>query len=267
MVIETYKRHIPALLMIMVAVGSWIVLLPTLPDPIDASLTFTGERSLSTDPVILFIAMCAFMVVSHVVCVLLDLFRVAPVVPGYIMASIDWIVEGAAAIFYLSILGDAAGLLPSGAVGLVVGAAAMIVVLVILYRRATDAVGEAARLLSGARYVQRVRPSLMTRLLFFIRPLIPSIIVIDSGGIRIIGVLYDVTYPWERIERVREAGLWAFFSNRPLRLNDTFNNCVEIHLKDRKEYLVISPGDRGRFLEVSAGFLAGGTERAGGRAT
>ncbi len=242
----------------MVTIGSWLAELPFLPDPLTVYCSFSKVPVFSGEPIVPFIAMCGFMTIAHLVIVSLDLFLFARVVPGYIMAVVDWIVEGSAGIVYLSILASAAGLVPGCAAGLVGGGALMLIVLGALYRRARESVEREAEPLSNSSYFERVRPSLLSRVIFFVSPLFPSYIIIIPEGIRIIGVLYDVTYPWDRIEAVRQGGLATFFSNRPIKLNQTLSNTVEIRLKDRRSYPVISVGERERFLEITSRFLEKG---------
>jgi hypothetical protein len=256
MILESYKRHVPALVVMLVAAGSWAALLPSLPDPMIVRCAFSKVPVISDAPIIPFVAMCGFMVMSHVVVVLIDLLLFARVVPGYIMALVDWIAEGVTAVFYLSILADGANILPC-AVGLAGGAALLLVILGILYRRSAESVQQKAGPLYDAPYFERVKPSLITILLFFLRPLFPSYIIIAPEGIRLMGILYDVTYPWNRIERVKKGDLFASFSNRPIKLNQRFSDTVEIHLRDRRNYPLISVADRDRFLGTADRFLTG----------
>jgi hypothetical protein len=240
-----------------VAVASWLALLPFLPDPITIGSAFSGPSTSPGRPITLLVAMCGFMVIAHIVIVLMDLFLFAPVVPGYIMACVDWIAQGTAAIIYLSILGDALGFFPYQA-GLVLGAAAMCGVLGVLYRKSRESADQAAAPLFSSPYFERVSPTFLSRVLFFMRALFPRYIVIVPGGIRLIGILYDATYGWDRIESVREGRLLSLFSNRPIKLNQSFSNTVEIHLKGRRAYPLISVGQRARFLEIAARFTAAG---------
>jgi hypothetical protein len=257
MIWTTYKRHLPALAIMLVATISWLALLPFLPNPMTVYCTFSGAPVFDTEPITPFIAMCGFMLISHVVIVLIDLFMIAGAVPGYIMAVVDWIVEGVTAVFYLSILGAGAKILPCAA-GLTIGAVGMFIVLLILYRKSRESVESEAVPLFSSPYFERVRPSLMTRIVFFMAPLFPSYIIILPAGIRIIGILYDVTYTWERIAEVKEGEFLTFFSNRPIKLNQSLVNTVEIRLKNHRTYPLISVGDRDRFLKTVAGFMAGG---------
>jgi hypothetical protein len=252
----TYRRHLPALVIMVISIGLWLALLPFLPNPITVNYPFPDNPSSATEPMVFLIAMCGFMLVAHVVIVLMDVILFARVVPGYIMAVVDWIVEGFTADFYLSILAAAANVLPF-AVGLVGGYLAMIVILGILYRKSKESVEAKAGPLFDSPYFERVRPSLMARIVFIMATLSPSYIIIVPAGIRIIGVLYDVTYPWERIAEVKKGEFFTFFSNRPVKLNQTLTNTVEIRLKDRRGYPLISAGDRGRFLKTAAQFMAG----------
>ncbi|MBN2224292.1 MAG: hypothetical protein JW765_06415 [Deltaproteobacteria bacterium] len=254
MVWTTYRRHLPALLIMIAAAGLWLALLPSLPDPMTVYRTFSPDPIFAAEPIIPIIAMCGFMLISHIVIVLIDLFLFAPVVPGYIMAAIDWIVEGSTAVFYLSVLCAGITILPFAA-GLLIGAVGMFAVLAIAYRKSKESVQGAAGPLLYSPYFERIGPSLMTTIFFFLRPLFPSYIVIVPVGIRIIGILYDVTYPWERIDRVKKGDFMTFFSNRPVKLNQALANTVEIRLKDRKKYPVISVGDRDRFLDAAAQFM------------
>jgi hypothetical protein len=256
MILESYKRHVPALIIMLAAAGSWAALLPSLPDPMTVRCAFSKAPVFSGPPIEPFLAMCGFMVMSHAVIVLIDLLLFARVLPGYIMASTDWIAEGFTAVFYLSILADGAKLLPCG-VGIVIGAVALLVILAVLYRRSAESVEQKARPLFDAPYYERVRASLMTVLLFFIRPLFPSYIIIVPEGIRLMGVLYDVTYHWDRIAQVKKGDILSNFSNRPIKLYQRFSGIVEIRLKDRRNYPVISVADRDRFLETAARFMTG----------
>lgn len=255
MVWTTYRRHMPALAIMIIAAGLWLGLLPFLPNPLTVHCSFSGDPVFSSEPITPLIAMCGFMLMSHIVIVLIDFFLFASVVPGYIMALVDWIVEGFTAVFYLSVLGAAADILPC-TVGLVCGYLAMLVILGALYRRSKESAEAKAVSLFDSPYFERVAPSFMTRVLFFIRPMFPLYIIIVPGGIRIVGVLYDVTYPWERIVELKEGAFFTFFSNRPIKLNQTLKNTVEIRLKERRNYPLISVGDRDRFMKTAAEFLA-----------
>ncbi len=256
MIWTTYRRHVPALVIMIIAAGLWLGLLPFLPDPLTVYCSFSDNPVFATEPITPLIAMCGFMLMSHIVIVFIDLFFIAPAVPGYIMALVDWIVEGFTAVFYLSILGAAADILPC-IIGLVGGYLAMLVVLGVLYRRSKESVEEAATPLFSSPYFERVAPSFMTRVFFFLRPMFPLYIIIVPGGIRIIGVLYDITYPWERIAELKEGAFFTFFSNRPIKLNQTLSNTVEIRLKERRSYPLISVADRDRFLKTAANLMAG----------
>lgn len=255
MIRETYKRHLGALLTMVVAIVSWLAMLRFLPNPVTVYCSFSDDPVFAADPMVPFAAMCGFMLLSHAVIVLIDLFLFARTVPGYIMAAVDWIVEGVTAVFYLSILGAAAAILPCIA-GLIIGAAAMLVVLGRLYRKAGESADTAAAFLTQSPYFEHANPSLLARVVFFVAPLFPRYIVIAEGGIRIIGVLYDVTYPWERIAEVKAGDFFSFFSNRPIKLNQTLTNTVAIRLKDHRTYPLISVRDRDRFLSAAAGFMA-----------
>ncbi len=259
MVWTTYRRHVPALVIMIIAIGLWLALLPFLPDPMTAHYPFAGSPASATEPIIFLIAMCGFMLLSHVVIVSIDLFLFARVVPGYFMAVVDWIVEGVTAVFYLSILAAAVNLLPF-IVGLVGGYLAMLVILGVRYRKSKESVEAKAGPLFNSPYFERVGPSLLKRIVLFMAPLFPSYIIIVPDGIRIIGILYDVTYPWERITEVKKGDFFTFFSNRPIKLNHTLTNTVEIRLKNRRSYPLISVADRDRFLKTAAGFMTGGTE-------
>ena len=258
MIIKTYKRHLPALLIMILTIGSWIALLPSLPNPLTVYCSFSKVPVFAGEPIVPFIAMCGFMTIAHVIIVFLDLILFARVVPGYIMAAVDWIVEGTAGIIYLSILGGGVGLIPGCTAGLVGGGALMLIVLGALYRRARESVEKKAGPLFNSPYFERVRASLLMRVFFFLSPLFPSYIVIIPEGIRVIGVFYDVTYPWDRIEALKEGNFLTFLSNRPIKLNHTISNTVEIRLKDRRNYPLISVAERGLFLETAAKFMAGG---------
>ncbi len=256
MIWTTYRRHVPALVIMIVAIGLWLGLLPFLPNPMAVDFASPDNPASATAPVVFLIAMCGFMLVAHAVTVLLDFFLFSRVVPGYIMAVVDWIVEGFTAVFYLSILAAAMDILPF-IVGLVGGYLAMFVTLGILYRRSKESVEAAATPLFNSPYFERAAPSFMTRVFFFLRPMFPLYIIIVPGGIRIIGVLYDVTYPWERIAELKEGTIFTFFSNRPIKLNQTLKNTVEIRLKERRSYPLISVADRDRFLKTAADLMAG----------
>lgn len=255
MVWTTYRRHVPALLIMIVAIGLWFGLLPFLPNPITVNHPFPGNPVSATEPMVFIIAMCGFMLISHIVIVSLDFFLFARVVPGYIMAVVDWIVQGFTAVSYLSMLAAAMAVLPLAA-WLAGGYLAMLVILGVLHRKSRESVEAKAAPLFDAPYFERVKPSLLMWALFFLRPLFPRYIVIVPDGIRIIGTLYDVTYPWERIEEVKKGDFLTFFSNRPVKLNHTLANTVEIRLKDRRKYVVISPCQRDRFLETAAKSMA-----------
>jgi hypothetical protein len=256
MIWTTYRRHVPALVIMIVAIGLWLGLLPFLPNPMSVDFASSDNPVSATAPAVFLIAMCGFMLVAHVVTVLLDFFLFARVVPGYIMAVVDWIVEGFTAVFYLSILVAAMDILPF-IVGLVGGYLAMFVILAMLYRRSKEFVEAEATPLFSSPYFERVAPALMIRLFFFLRPMFPLYIIIVPGGIRIIGILYDVTYPWERIAELKEGTFFTFFSNRPIKLNQTLKNTVEIRLKERWSYPLISVADRDRFLKTAANLMAG----------
>jgi hypothetical protein len=256
MIWTTYRRHLPALLIMVIAAGSWLALFRFLPDPMTIYCTFSSAPIFAAEPIEPLIAMCGFMLIAHVIIVSIDLFLIAPVVPGYMMAAVDWIVEGVTAVFYLSVLGAGLQILSCTA-GLIIGAAGMFVVLAILYGKSRESVEQAAGPLSAAPYFERAVPSLMARILFFTRPLFPSYIIVAPEGIRIIGILYDVTYPWGQVAQVKKGDLFTFFSNRPIKLNQGPFNTVEIRLKDRRSYPLISVGDRDRFLETAGRFMAG----------
>jgi hypothetical protein len=256
MIWTTYRRHLPALVIMIIASGLWLTLLRLLPNPMTVYRTFSPAPILAAEPTALLVAMCGFMLASHVVIVLIDLLLFAPAVPGYVMAVVDWIAEGATAVFYLSVLGAGLQILPC-TTGLIVGAAGMFVVLAILCGKSKESVEQTAGPLSAAPYFERAEPSLMTRILFFTRPLFPSYIIVAPDGIRIIGILYDVTYPWEQVAQVKKGDLFTFFSNRPIKLNQRLINTVEIRLKDRRSYPLISVRDRDRFLKTAGRFMAG----------
>jgi hypothetical protein len=261
MVWTTYRRHLPALLIMIVAAGLWLLLLSRLPDPMIVRCAFSQAPVFDGEPIIPLAAMAGFMLVSHAVIVIIDFLFFAPAVPGYIMAATGWIVEGVTAVFYLSILGAGLSVLPC-VWGLSIGAVGMFVILSVIYRRARESVERAAGPLFNSAYYERVGPALMTRVFFFLRPLFPSYIIVDTTGVRIIGILYDVTYPWGRIDRVKKGDFFTFFSNRPIKLNQRLTNTVEIRLKGRKVYPLISVADRDRFLGAAARFMTGGGETA-----
>ena len=188
----TYRRHVPALVIMIVAIWLWVGLLPFLPNPMAVDFASSDNPTSATAPMVFLVAMCGFMLIAHAVIVLIDFFLFARVVPGYIMAVVDWIVEGVTAVFYLSVLAAAVDILPL-VVGLVGGYLAMIVTLGVLYRRSKESVESAATPLFSSPYFERVAPTLMTRLLFFLRPMFPLYIIILPGGIRVIS-----TPPWTK---------------------------------------------------------------------
>ncbi len=261
MVWTTYRRHLPALLIMVVAAGLWLLSLSHLPDPMTVRCGFSQAPVFDGEPIIPLAAMAGFMLVSHAAIVIIDFIFFAPAVPGYIMAVIGWVVEGVTAVFYLSILGAGLSVLPC-VWGLSIGAVGMFVVFSVVYRRARESMERTAGPLFNCAYYERVGPALMTRVFFFIKPMFPSYIVVDTAGIRIIGILYDVTYPWERIDRVKKGDFFTFFSNRPIKLNQRLTNTVEIRLKGRKVYPLISVADRDRFLGAATHFMMGGRETA-----
>jgi len=117
----------------------------------------------------------------------------------------------------------------------------MIVTLGVLYRRSKESVESAATPLFSSPYFERVAPTLMTRLLFFLRPMFPLYIIILPAD-QSHRVLYDVTYPWERIAELKEGTFFTFFSNRPIKLNQTLKNTVEIRLRERRATVDIGRG-------------------------
>jgi len=94
-------------------------------------------------------------------------------------------------------------------------------------------------------------PIWMELLILIARPIMPTRVELHNKGLRVLGDLYDLRYPYEKIESCEPIGsLGAFASLSAVKLALDPKSAVALKLKGNRMAITLSVGDRERFLAI-----------------
>jgi hypothetical protein len=261
MYLKVFKYHLPALIIIGAVALIGYYAYPHLPDLIPTHFDVAGNpdhySEKGTFGPLFFLILFAFFLFT----LAFDLFYFCRIVEGKILAATNWGMQGIMGIIYLSSIAYPLGIIDNFLHGMGAGLVVMGIVFGSLYLGAKRRLDDEAAILENSPYFERVKPSLLMRLLFFIRPYLPNYIVQTKEELRIMGALYDLRLGWDEIEDVREAGL-ARGSFSFVKLSTKFTGVVEIVLKKRGSSVIITPERREAFVKCAGGFLSKGKTAA-----
>ncbi|MBN1574160.1 MAG: DUF1648 domain-containing protein [Deltaproteobacteria bacterium] len=257
MYLKVFKYHLPALIILGIVALIGYYAYPHLPDLIPTHFDIAGNpdhySEKGTFGPLFFVILFAFFLFI----LAFDLFYFSRMVEGKIMAATNWGMQGIMAVIYLSTIAYPLGIIDNFLAGMAAGLFAMGVVFTSLYLGAKRRLDDEAIRLESSPYFERVKPSLLMRLIFFVRPYLPNYIIQTKEGLRILGTLYDLRLKWDEIEDIRPAspvrGSFSF-----VKLSTKFTGVVEIVLRNRRSSVIITPEDREAFVKCAKGFLSNG---------
>jgi hypothetical protein len=255
MLLEVTRRHLPALVIVIAAVLLGIIVYPMMPDQIPTHFDAKGNPDKYDSKISFYTLFFTFMVIFFVIIIVIDRVSVYGILPGNLMASVNWVLQGFMAVIYLSTIAVALGVIENFLYGFAFGVGIMVIVLAPLYFKAKGDIDTRVIGLFGSPYFEKVRFSPIIRAIFFIVPYFPRYIIQTTSGIRVIGVLYDVEFAWEDIQDIKSAPASSGISGLSLRLNTKFSGLVGITLDGKRTKLILSPKDRKAFIETAGRFL------------
>ncbi len=257
MFLKVIRKHLPALVIVIVVILLGIIVYPMIPDQIPTHFDgkgnpdkYGGKGSFSTP-------FFVFMVIFFIIIFVIDTVFIYGILPGSLMASVNWVFQGLMAVIYLSTVAFVLGIIGNFLYGFAFGVGVMAIVFTSLYFKAKGDLDARVTGLFGSLYFEKVRFLPIVWLFFFLAPYFPRYIIQTQSGIRVMGVLYDVEFAWENIQDIRPASVFSGISGFALRLNSSLSGLVRITLKGKRTKVILSPRDREAFIETAGRFFKG----------
>jgi hypothetical protein len=185
-----------------------------------------------------------------------DIFLICPTFPGKILASANWGLQGVLAITYLSAIFYSLTIIDNFLIGFFSGFFILSIIFYTLYKKAVEKIDGVANEALDEPYLERVRLTFPYNLLFLYIPYFPRYLILSPAGLRILGVLYDVTYGWGEIATVEPISVKVGRFWFSLRINSDFSNMMALTLHGRKLKVIISSKNRERFIKTARSFMA-----------
>jgi len=253
------RPHLPALVIVLVAIIGGMLLLPSLPEEMPIHFDAAGNPDASGPPTSVVILFSVFLVGMFAFTLLIDIFLVSPVLPGRMMGAANAVAIATISMIYGISLAFSLGKLENINIGMISGLLALFAVCLFLYFPAARRLDESASTLGSADYFEKTSPSWFYYLLFFSIPLVPRYLLLSSQGIDILGVLYRVTIPWRDVASVTAMNLSTGDKRAglPVKIYHTFTNLVLIRITGKKASIIISPKKREEYLRIAGEYLSG----------
>jgi len=242
------KNHLPALAIIVALALISIVSLPHLPEKVPSFFNDNegGQNFEPKEGLIAFYFI--FSLVLFFLWLLIDLLFIYPVVPGKMFSALNISLQAIFGILHLTSVVLGLGLIGRPKTFLVTGFGALAMICIVRYFKAYKALNEKAEPLRVARYFEEVRPSVFFYIMFPALFFMPRFIVVTHGGLRIMGVLFDVIYPFDQIAEVKPTHWYSPGAN--MNLYTSFSRLVIVRLKTKRTKIIISPKNHEDFLKA-----------------